>query len=240
MLDYKNLLDVHSLKDKEVGKLRLDFLNQFEETLKALNCDSEFIPTIASTTFDSMMSTRLHYHTPAHIMNIFTFAKDNGITLQPVEELAILFHDAVYRPGFKENEAMSTLFMRSLLSGTNIEEKDIQLATDLIIATACHLSDVILTDAYLITDLDMAGFANAPGEFASNSELVEKEFYRGYGNDVCTLEQFLNGRLKFLTKLKERKSIFRTPLFLKKLEKRAQINLSNAIMEVNRRIETGQ
>ncbi len=243
MLDYKKLLDVHALKDKELVKLKQDFINQFDETLKSVNCDPEFIPSIASATFESMMSTRLHYHTPAHILNIFTFAKDNGITLKPYEELAILFHDAVYRPGSEKNksEDLSNAFMKSLLGETGIAEEIITDVYYTIGATAYHLADEPSEGMYepfkLVMDLDMSGFSASPGEFASNSALVEKEFHRGYGNDICTLEQFLNGRFKFLVNLQNRKSIFRTPLFLKKFEKRSQTNLANAITEVRRRIE---
>ncbi len=240
MLDYTKLINVHSLKDKEVSNLKQDFINQFDETLTSLNCDEEFIPTIASTVFSSMMSTRLYYHTPAHILNMFSFAKENTITLTPIEELAILFHDAIYRPGSKMNEDSSVLLMESLLLNTNnVDEKNISAASSIIRSTGWHLQDDAISDsAKLVMDLDMAGFANSPGEFASNSELVEKEFHRGYGNDVYTLEQFLNGRLKFLNALTARKSIYRTPFFLKKFEKRAQTNLKNAISEVTRRIES--
>ncbi len=240
MLDYKKLINVHSLRDKEVSNLKQDFINQFDETLTSLNCDEEFIPTIASTVFSSMMSTRLYYHTPAHILNIFSFARENSITLTPIEELAILFHDAVYRPGSKMNEDNSVLLMESLLLNTNnIDEKDIRLSSTLIKSTGWHLQDDAIPDSSkLVMDLDMAGFANSPGEFASDSELVEKEFHRGYGSDVYSLEQFLNGRLKFLNALAARKTIYRTPFFLKKFEKRAQTNLRNAILEVTRRLES--
>lgn len=237
MLDYTKLLDVHSLRDRDKDRLRHDFIDQFEEALKPLNADVEFIPTVAESVFYGMMSPRLHYHTPAHILNMFAFARNNSITLSPIEQVAILFHDAIYRPGSKKNEEMSINMMKCLLHNINVDVKDLDIAAEIIDATAHHLDIAVSPNALLVMDLDMAGFSASPGEFNANSALIEKEFYRGYGNDICTLEQFLNGRLKFLTALQNGKNIYRTALFSNKFEKRAQINLKNAILEVTNRIE---
>jgi predicted metal-dependent HD superfamily phosphohydrolase len=170
-------------------------------------------------------------------MSIFEFAKENDIKLTSVEELSILFHDAIYRPGSKFSESLSVKFMESLLDETGVKYDDINNTSKIILATARHLTDND-EEHKLVMDLDMSGFSAPPGEFTFQGEMIEKEFHNGHRSDLYTMEQFLNGRLKFLTKLQERKSIYRTPMFLKKFEKRAQTNLANAISEVKRRIES--
>lgn len=233
---FNKFVNIHTLSLKEIEHLENSFLEKVKEVLLPLECDLRYINSIGMSLFKSMSSGLVFYHTPVHIMSIFDFAVENNISLSPTQELSILFHDAIYRPRSKINESLSVKFMESLLQETGVPEKEIITAGHIIDATSRHLQDDE-EEHKLVMDLDMSGFVSTPGQFTFQSEMIEKEFYNG-NNDLYTLEQFLTGRLGFLTKLQQKKSIYRTPMFLKKFEKRAQLNLSNAINEVKRRIHS--
>lgn len=240
MHNYQNFFNIHSANETDLHNLKKDFHKSLEDTLTDANCDQEYISAIVNSLYSSMVNFRVYYHTPVHIMSILSFSKEHGIELTNAEKLAIFFHDAIYRPGSKNNERYSIDFMKSLLNETGIRPDIINTTGYLIHHTSLHLEDLISSIGVenLVMDLDMSGFTATPGVFTFQSLMIEKEFHRGYGSDIFTLSQFLKGRKKFLTALKNKKSIYRTKLFLDKFEHRAQINLSNAIIEVDLRIES--
>jgi predicted metal-dependent HD superfamily phosphohydrolase len=240
MQNYQKFFNIHTAGEDDLHILKKDFHKLLEDTLLDIDCDQEYIPSIVNSLYSSMINFRVYYHTPVHVMSIFSFAKEHHIELSRSEKLAIFFHDAIYRPGSKNNERYSIDFMKSLLNETRTNNDVINIASHIIHYTALHLEELISSPGVenLVMDLDMSGFSATPGVFTFQSLMIEKEFHRGYGSDLFTLEQFLKGRKKFLTALKNKKTIYRTEFFLDKFEKRAQINLSNAIIEVDRRIES--
>jgi predicted metal-dependent HD superfamily phosphohydrolase len=242
--DYSKFTNLHDCTKAEHKSLKYDFCVSLMNTLKMLGCSEYIYASVAETLFMSMSSMKTYYHTPVHIMSIFNVAKENNIELDPVQELAIFFHDAIYRPGSKDNERLSCEFMKSLISDTGISSYDIENAVRYISWTAFHLKDdfynAMSDKAKTLLDLDMAGFSANPSVYKKQNEMIELEFY----NPEClmfsdiTEEQFLNGRLGFLNKLKTRKSIYRSEYFLDKFESRAQTNLSNSIIETQLRLDS--
>ncbi len=243
MQDYQNFFNIHTAPEEDLHILKKDFHKLLEDTLLEVDCDQEYVTSIVNSLYSSMVNFRVYYHTPVHVMSLFSFAKEHRIELNRSEKLAIFFHDAIYRPGSKNNEDLSIAFMESLLTETGADANVIKDARYIIWSTSKHLVDdngpVELYGPFkLVMDLDMSGFSATPGVFTFQSLMIEKEFHRGYGSDIFTKEQFLKGRQKFLKALKNKKSIYRTERFLDQFEKRAQINLSNAIIEVDRRVES--
>jgi predicted metal-dependent HD superfamily phosphohydrolase len=197
--------------------------------------------SVSHTLFASMVHDKVHYHTPVHVLYLLAFAQENKVELQNWEKLAIFFHDAIYRPGAKinNNEHSSASLLEVLLNDTGVEREDILDACSAIHQTANHLSDDIKEKYWNVMDLDLSGFAANPSPFNLQNQLIEKEFRqankKNYG---YTLEQFLTGRIEFLTNLKKRKSLYHTELFKTtlRMEEKAQINLDNQIKETERRI----
>ena len=93
--------------------------------------------------FESMSSCRVFYHTPMHIMSIFLFARENSIDISATEELALIFHDAIYRPGSTHSEELSAAFMKSVLTETGIPDSIINNASDMILSTKLHLQETV-------------------------------------------------------------------------------------------------
>ena len=237
---FDKFINIHTATSAEKSQLKHHFLSQLNEVLLALKVDDNYTTSIGECLYASMITPWVTYHTPIHTMNMFTFTNEHKIELSNEELLAIFFHDAIYRPGSKVNEANSSLFMESLLVDTGISTNSLTLASNIIKDTAYHISGEIQKESELVMDIDVSGFAATPGQFAFQSKLIEYEFQRSpHRSDeiVYSLEQFLTGRLAFLEKLKSKKSLYRTPFFMSKFEKKAQLNISNAISEVKTRIE---
>ena len=126
-----------------------------------------------------------HYHNSEHIKYMFDTALALKWKLTVEEELAILFHDAVYIPGGKHNEAMSAALMRVCVGETasdpqkfdcfmfELKDKDelkaiLDGAEQIILDTVTHLPRNPLS--YRVVDLDLHGLAT--DRFDSVSELI--------------------------------------------------------------------
>ncbi len=239
-IDYKDFLNLNDCTAEQFKTVKTDFISNITDLLRDMGCNSYMTESIGYTLFSSMVHDKVYYHTPVHILYALSFAQDNHVPLENWEKLAIFFHDAIYRPGGKNNEGNSAIFMNALLDNTGMDEHDIAMATKAIESTARHLDDNIPQEHWNVMDLDLAGFASNPKPFNLQNQLIEMEFCQpkknGYG---CTLEQFLQGRIAFLTALQNRKSMYHTELFKVELnmEDKAHINLENQIKETNRRLD---
>jgi predicted metal-dependent HD superfamily phosphohydrolase len=238
-IDYSPFFNIHDC----VNSVPLhDFTTNLTDLLRDMGCDPYYADSISLSLYHSMFHDKVYYHTPIHILYMLYFAQENKIELQNYEKLAIFFHDAIYRPGSKMNENSSIAFMEALLKETGISGNVMINAGFIIDATSAHLREDSGVDqkAWLVMDLDLAGFAAAPKPYNLQNKMIEMEFcqpkIKNYG---CSLEVFLQGRMAFLKALKQRTSIYRTELFKTTLnmEVKAQANLDNQINETQRRIE---
>jgi predicted metal-dependent HD superfamily phosphohydrolase len=233
MNDYQKFFNIHNASESVLKALKQDFTLLALSILYNCGCKREYANTITAALYHSMSHNYVFYHTPVHIMSIFSFVKEHSIELNQTEQLALLFHDSIYRPGSKSNEIFSAEFMGSLLDSTGINEQLIVMAKKVILTTSEHLHFCVDPYCETVMDLDMSGFSASPGIYNLQGTLIEHEFYP----DHYSLSDFLNGRLKFLKTLQGKPSIYRTEFFLKNLEAKAQMNLSNSIKEVERRME---
>jgi predicted metal-dependent HD superfamily phosphohydrolase len=55
------------------------------------------------------------YHGMDHVCEMFDFLKEENVYVTPEMEAAVLFHDAVYVPGFDRNEEASVELMKTML-----------------------------------------------------------------------------------------------------------------------------
>lgn len=141
-------------------------------------------------------------------------------------ELAIFFHDIVYVPGDKRNEALSADLLRSLthISNTNQEDR----AAVAILATKSH--ETIADDAVarLVIDLDLSILGSSDGEYMRFLAGVRRE-YAHVSDDAWRL-----GRSDFLTKMLQRKVIFQNPWAIKAFEDNARENMKLELAELIR------
>ncbi|MDH5631063.1 MAG: hypothetical protein OEY96_13005 [Gammaproteobacteria bacterium] len=168
-----------------------------------------------------------HYHTTEHI-NAMLRHLDEVIDLSenPYElELAIWFHDAIYKPFSSTNELDSAEWSKEFLLANNYDQAGVERVYSLIMATL-HDVNVDKTDEKLIVDIDLSILgtpAHVYDEFEKNIrkeyKLVPWMIYRKKRKAI--LESFLS-----------LDSIYHFDFFKDKFEQAARENINRAVSQL--------
>ncbi len=164
------------------------------------------------------------YHDANHVAEVLAWydrVTDDVGWRQPIEVyLAIVFHDAIYVPGAKDNEARSAAWARRAGLG------EVDRITALIELTARH-GNLVPTDvdpeAALFLDCDMAILGSSPAAFAAYDAAIAIE----YGH--LPRDAYAAGRRAFLTGLAVRPRIYLSDYFHARLDAQARVNLADAL-----------
>lgn len=138
--------------------------------------------------------------------------------------LAIWFHDVIYDTRQNNNEEMSVLLAKTLLSNNSTPE-EIKCVNELILFTK---HDKIAENGYeeLISDIDLSILGTFESEYKKYSEAIRLEY--GWVPDYMYYSQ----RLKILKKFYNKDNIFYTKYFRNSYESSAKVNLRNEIKEI--------
>ncbi len=177
-----------------------------------------------------------HYHTWDHALAVLSWV--NAVAPNDrAMQLAALYHDAIYRVGAADNEAMSCdllcdhgvnkLWFRSTQSGD--DEPLPGRACRYILATARHgkinRGDVDERVATFL-DCDMVSFGEPrPDIFKATDELVRAELLTAF-----TAEQVAIGRNAFLSALTHDRRVFLTDRFRYPFEAQARNNIAGLLL----------
>lgn len=156
------------------------------------------------------------YHNSRHIermLGMLFWLKNSSyglIAAMPEMSLAIIFHDAVYKPGEKNLEKKSCQLMREHLEPTDSSrpyfEDTLNDVEKLIMLTAKHLTlankDLPLGGRTLL-NLDLLHLADPYPEFVKQQEAVIAEYSTVYRPSIVN-----TGQRDFLRRLLEKESIF--------------------------------
>ncbi len=127
----------------------------------------------------SMYSTGYRrYHGVCHIVHIFEFQEKHKVELTLAQKLAILYHDVVYVPMFKENEELSAKFAVASLKPF-VPHADLDEASRIIIDTKQHFAVnpfYMSRQSPLVLDLDISSMSLDYDSFLKWNRLVEEEF----------------------------------------------------------------
>ena len=165
-----------------------------------------------------------HYHTGAHI-NACLIHFDTALHLaqQPsAVELALWFHDAIYKPRSSTNEADSANWCKEFLRQNQALEEVVHKVHRLIMAT-CHNALTTDSDEQLVVDIDLA-ILGAPKDIYQAFELNIRKEYRWVPGFI-----FRAKRKQILQQLLQRKRIYHHSFFYDRLETQARDNLDAAI-----------
>ncbi len=170
------------------------------------------------------------YHSFAHVTEVLTHAdtvlSGPGFTHPAETYAAILFHDAIYLPGAKDNEARSADLARRRLPA-HLPALDLDRVQHLILLTARHgqLDPTTLDlDTRHFLDCDMAILGASPATFDAYDAAIRQE-YQGHVNPIL----YALGRRRFLTKLLDAPRIFLSDFFHTRLDAPARDNLRRAL-----------
>ena len=174
------------------------------------------------------------YHNFSHVEEVLRHYEDVAAGpgwMQPAEvRLAVLYHDAIYEAGRKDNEARSAeLAVVHVEQWLQDQGVDAARVAELINLTARHgsLSPAdVDRDAALFLDCDMAILAADAATFAAYDRGITAE-YRGH----VPAWLFKLNRRRFLKALLAKERIFLSDWFHERLDAQARINLRRAVTE---------
>ena len=176
------------------------------------------------------------YHSLAHVGEVLKHFVEVGAGpgwTQPAEvAAAILYHDAIYVAGAKDNEARSAVLAREQFAQWPQEGLDLDRVAALIDMTARHGAwspsdfpgEGRDADTRLFLDCDMAILGAAPDVFDAYDRGIAAE-YRG----VVPGWLFAINRKRFLKGLLARERIYVSEHFHERLDAQARSNLRRAI-----------
>lgn len=195
------MLDIHDPNSALEAKSLFEcFIKKSNEILSKLGIKPAHAETISLTLGAMYSATYKHYHTYAHVMDLFDRAERFGIKLNQHEQLAILFHDVVYVPGHKFNEPASVEFMMTLLYSHEVHSDNVLPAAEMIRHTAQFFGFVSDKNSHRVLDIDLSTLASTPYVFARQNMLLERE-YPGIepGLRAQFLKKFLDKQQQYYT-----------------------------------------
>jgi predicted metal-dependent HD superfamily phosphohydrolase len=146
---------------------------------------------------------------------------------QPAQlELAIWFHDAIYKPFSVSNEADSAKLASEFMTTNQAGEATIEGVHELIMATI-HDATPKPGDASLMVDIDLS-ILGAPAEVYADFERAVRKEYKRVPSFV-----FRRNRRKLLLQFLDRERIYQHPYFFDRLEALARSNLSSAVQALS-------
>lgn len=164
------------------------------------------------------------YHTDKHISAMLEHLDHviEQVKKPPEVELAIWFHDAIYKPHSSTNEADSAQWATRLLASQNVSQQTTEYIHKLIMATA-HNSDLERHDEKLIVDIDLTILGAPSQDF--------DEFERNIRNEYRLVPSFIyrKKRKALLETFLSREQIYHTDYFADRYELSARENLQRVI-----------
>jgi predicted metal-dependent HD superfamily phosphohydrolase len=172
-----------------------------------------------------------HYHTLQHLAECLDlFDRVAHLAAHPGEAaIALWFHDAVYLPQAKDNEARSADWACTALREAGAGEDVCERVRALIMATAHHAAPSD-EDARLVVDIDLAILGADTARFAEYEEQVRAEYA------AVPAELFRQKRAGLLARFLKRSAIYNTTELRLGLEEQARSNLRRTIEATRGRI----
>jgi predicted metal-dependent HD superfamily phosphohydrolase len=185
-------------------------------------------------------AARLHYaqphrgyHNAGHLDELLALARVHTPDLDEAEQLALLFHDAVYVPGAPrgDNERLSALLMQATVAALAREDAvravpgaDLDRAARIIAATTHAESPP--AEAARVCDLDLWRLA-APWEaFQQHALGIRHEYLHLFPDEAA----FWAARNSFYRAMLAKPRLFATDAFVDKFEAKARVNMTRALV----------
>jgi predicted metal-dependent HD superfamily phosphohydrolase len=137
-------------------------------------------------------------------------------------EVALWFHDAVYEPLAKDNEARSAALAEQELLAASVSQGIIARVVSLTMATK-HDGSPTTLDAQLIVDIDLAILGQPPERFDAYEAGIRREY------SMVPEDQFRQGRTVILEAFLRRPAIYHTDHFREQYEATARENLQRSL-----------
>ena len=116
------------------------------------------------------------YHTWTHVLACFDARDQLTSTALPAVDLALLFHDAVYEPLAADNEGASAELLLEEGRRASIDDRVLQRARALVLATKHHEAGDGGEDACIVLDADLSILGSESAVFAEYERQVRIEY----------------------------------------------------------------
>jgi predicted metal-dependent HD superfamily phosphohydrolase len=159
---------------------------------------------LADALLQSYQEPQRHYHTLEHIDECLRLHAMLLPYCQAPDEvaLAIWYHDVVYDPKAKDNEAKSAERARAELAALRGNDPSIERISQMIIATQHHKAAT--PDEQILMDIDLSILAAQPARFAAYCQQIRAEYAH------VPYWQYVVGRWKVLRHFSSVSPIFKT------------------------------
>ena len=164
------------------------------------------------------------YHDMSHITHCLNELEEaRHLAERPGEvEMALWFHDAIYHPGAKDNEARSAELSRRIAKQARLPEALGNRVYDLVLATE-HRGLPDGADARLLVDIDLSILGRPQDQFDDYETDIRKEYH------FVPPQQYRSARTAILRSFRNRPAIYSTDFFQRKYESRARANLERSL-----------
>lgn len=182
-----------------------------------------------TSTFDRLLvryaEPQRHYHTWAHVQACFAARDRLGARHSPAVDLALLFHDAVYDPLARDNEAKSAELLLEEGRRAWLDEPTLQRAAELIVATQRHEAGVD-AEAQVVLDADLSILGQPREVFDAYERDVRAEF------SMFEDAAYASGRRAVLERFLARPSLYFTVRGRALWEVTARDNLTRSLAQL--------
>jgi len=165
-----------------------------------------------------------HYHSRMHLEACLRhFSSAHFLATEPAEvELALWFHDAIYRTWRRDNELRSSVWARMFVV-THGGRHDIAARVSSHVMATAHVERKLSSDAALVVDIDLSILGQPQAVYDEFERNVRREYWwvpkrRYSAARTAVLKSFLN-----------RPTIYHLPMFRDRLEQPARENLQRAL-----------
>jgi predicted metal-dependent HD superfamily phosphohydrolase len=167
------------------------------------------------------------YHTLAHLAAcLHEFDGARHLAQSPTEvELALWYHDAVYRTWRVDNEARCAEWAQRFVCAVAGEDAA-ERVRDLVFATA-HQAHSPVEDAALVVDIDLSILGSPAPEYDEFERNVRREYW------WVPRRRFAQARGRILGSFLERPFIYNWPEFRERYETAARSNLQRAMQALS-------
>jgi predicted metal-dependent HD superfamily phosphohydrolase len=134
--------------------------------------------------------------------------------------LALFFHDVVYVPGDKRNEALSAGLLRAVGPTLRLSETEVERAALAVLATQHHETVADDEVAQVVVDIDLAILGADPAEYDAYVQKIRQEYA------AVSDEAWRVGRGEFLAGMLARTgTVFKTAWGIESFEQPARANM---------------
>lgn len=118
------------------------------------------------------------YHNLTHIQHTLDIADQLRSVAADftVVQLALWFHDVVYDPRHRDNEAQSAAYMERVLHPLGVPDAMLATVSDLILATKNHETAVPNPNIFVILDADLAILSAPPAHYDAYAQAIRQEY----------------------------------------------------------------